>query len=534
MNGETVSLMTRPYREVVDDVLTALLGGVTNERVEFDLKADRYALARPAREVRAVDGLIAVDLPDGRTGTERYAFLREADWAFSEADNELVWLPGGRRPADETPFDVDYLPRDARSPISDINVGSVARTLTEAVGREIAVVWEQVNQAYRAGFLDTAEGKSLDLVVSILDLHRRTGENASGLVTAYRGPGAAGAGDVVIAAGTRLRTEKGDAAFEVSEQRVLQRGQARIDVPVRAVVAGPTGVVPAGAITTLVRPLEGIDRITNAEPTLFGEPDETDAQLRDRARSRLKALGSATLAALQAAVERERAQVVEIWDPNGPPGKQSRPGEVALLVEAEPERFAQVLDAVHTTRAAGVRATVQAHYVYFRPRISGTTAAELSADGVRKVAEKAVAALQAYVDGLTSGGDAEGKAMLEALKEVRDLRDPAFVDVSAFLSDTERPGPEAVAASVVASLASIPPDADALRQALAAALGEQVPTAPTGGRTPAREQVVSLKGERASDAEVQAGEFRVSSTVKGEKWWVVLDMAPTDVVVTRG
>jgi hypothetical protein len=532
VNGETVSLMQRPYREVVEDVLTALLGGVTNERIEYDLKSDRYPLARPASAVRAVDGLLRVAGADGAEQLARYSFVRETDWTFSDADNELVWLPGGRRPGDETAFDVDYLPRDARSPITDVNVGSVARTVTEAVAREIAVVWEQVNQAYRSAFLETAEGRSLDLVVGILDLHRRTGEHAAGLVTFYRPPGAAG-GDVVIAAGTRLGTEKGAAAFEVSEQRVLQRGQARIDVPVRAAVRGPAGVVPAGAITTLVRPLEGIGHVTNAEPTLFGAPDETDAQLRDRARTALRALGSATTAALKAAVERERASVVEVWDPAGPMARRSAPGEVALLVEAEPERFAQVLDAVQSTRAAGVRATVQARYVYLRPRVAATAVGPLGPDAVARAQAQAVAALQGYLDALTSGDDADGKAMLKALEAVRDLRQPEFVSATVWVSDTERPDAEAVAQAVVASLGSNIPDTATLERALADALGGHAPTAPAGGRLPAPQLVVNPQGAPATDAEIGKGEFRVLATVAGQKWWVVLDMAATDVVVVE-
>jgi Baseplate J-like protein len=531
VNGETVSLMQRAYREVAEDVLTALLGGVTNERIEYDLKSDRYPLARPAREVRAVDGQIWVPAAEGGGSLQRYSFLREADWTFSQVANELVW-GGGRRPADETVFEVDYLPRDARSPISDVNVGSVARTVSEAVSREIAVVWEQVNQAYRAGFLDTAEGKSLDLVVSILGLTRRTGEHAAGLVTFYRPAGAAG-GDIVIAAGTRLRTEKGDVTFEVSEQRVLQRGQARIDVPVRAVVRGPTGVVAAGQITTLVRPIEGIDRVTNAEPTLFGAPDETDPQLRDRARTALRAMGSATVAALKAAVERERATVVELWDPAGPMARRSRPGEVALLVEAEPERFAQVVDAVHTTRAAGVRATIQARYVYFRPRIAAKVAG-LPPAGVAKAQAQAVAAIQAYVDGLGSGEDVEGPAVLEAMrKAVRDLQEPGFVDVSVWLADTERPDAQAIAQQVVANLGSLPPAPDALERVLAEALSRDVPSAPAGGRLPTREPLLALDGTPATDADVAAGEFKVAATIDGEPWWVVLDMTANDIVVVE-
>jgi len=536
VNPETVSLIERPYREVVDDVLTAMLGGVVNERIEYDLKQDRYPLQRPARAVRAVDGVLWVeDRATGLGELQRTAFLPGADWSFSEAANELVWEAGGRRPADETGFDVDYVPRDARSPISDVNVGSVARTLGESVGREIATVWEQVNQAYRSAFLETAGGKSLDLVVAILGLRRKTGEYAQGSVSFYRQAAPGGGNDVTIVEGTPLRTEKGDAAFEAAELRTLQRGQARVDVPVRAAGAsrGPAGVVPAGAITTLVRPLEGIARVANLEPTLLGAADETDDQLRARARAALRAMGTATVAALVRAVEEQRGKVVEVWDPGGAPAKRSAPGTVTLLVEAEPERFAQLLDTVHRTRAAGIRADVQARYVYFRPRLTAELAGGLTPEGQLKVAAQAVAALAAYVDTLGPGAPATGAGMITALEPLRDLRDPVFIDVQAWLSDVDRPGPQALAERVVASLPTSHPGGDALVGALAAALAGSLPDAPTGGRTPAPAQVAGPGGAPATDAQVEKAEFSVLATANGQTGWVVLEMSPTDVVLTR-
>lgn len=535
MNPDTVSLMVRPYREVVDDVLTALLGGVTNERINFDVKLDRYPLSRRARLVRSVDGSVVVPVEGGGSELKRAAFLPEADWAFSEADNELVWLPGGRRPADETDFDVDYVPLDARSPITDVNVGSVARTVGEAVGREIATLWEQLNEAYRSAFLDTARGKSLDLVVSILDVHRKTGEFAAGNVTFYRAAAPGGGGDVAIPENTLIRTEKGDASFVTTELRTLQRGQARVDVPVRAAQGsrGPAGVVAAGAVTTLVRRLEGIDRVVNLEPTVLGAPEETDEQLRLRARAALRSMGTATLAALERAVAEQRAAVVEVWDPNGAPGKRCDPGTVTMVVEAEPERFPQVAEAVHLARAAGVRVTLEARYVYFRPRLVAELSGPLTPEGQAKAADEVIAALRAYTDALGRGEAATGKGMLEALEKVRDVRSPVFIDVQAWVSDVDRPGPQALAEAVVASLPSLPPAPDALARELAAALSGGLPLAPTGGRTPARAQVVGPAGAPATDAEVEAGEFSVLPTVGGQAGWVVLEMAPGDVVLTK-
>ena len=185
MNPDTTFLIERPYQDVVDDVLVSLVGGVVNEPIEYDVKADLYALAEPASGVRGITGAFG---PDGG----RHAFLKGVDFDFSEGDNAVVWLAGDR-PNDETVFYVDYFRRTSRSPLSDINVGSVVRTLGEAVGREIATVYEQINQAYRSAFLETAKGKSLDLVVAILGLTRKTAEFAAGLVTFFRAPGVLGA-----------------------------------------------------------------------------------------------------------------------------------------------------------------------------------------------------------------------------------------------------------------------------------------------------------------------------------------------------
>ena len=69
MNAETITLITRPYQEIVDDVLTAIVGGVTNEPIFFDVKADRYPLARPARDVRGITGTV---------GGRHFTFRKEA------------------------------------------------------------------------------------------------------------------------------------------------------------------------------------------------------------------------------------------------------------------------------------------------------------------------------------------------------------------------------------------------------------------------------------------------------------------------
>lgn len=535
MNTDTLALIRRQYSEIVDDLLTAVVGGVVNEPIVFEVTADIYTLAEPARDIRAITG-VSDGLPRG--------FLVGVDFVFDPAENAVVWLDGGTRPDNETVFFVDYLrPAEAsRSPLTDINVGSVTRTLNEAVGREIAVVYEQVNQAYLAAFVDTAKGTSLDLVVAILGLTRRSAEYAIGLVTFYRDP--AVSGTVTIPVGTVLTTAgpagasspgAGAPTFETTEPRTLHRGQVRVDVPVRASVKGPDGKVPAGAITGLAQPMAGIARVTNAEATLLGAVAETDDELRTRAKAALRGLGKATLSALDGAITAVNARLVEAWDPNGPPGKQSPPGAVSLIVSAEPERFPGVAAAVDDTRAAGVLATVVGRYVYATPRLTATVAADLAPAAYAKIAQDLIDEAQSYVDPLGPGDPVVGRDLLAAFTAaVPDAREPRFVDVLAARADLARPGPQALAERLADAVATVPAgDRTAQVAALTGVLTEARPSAPSASRIPDRDLVRGPSGQRATDAEIESADFTVAATVDGEPWSIFLAMSPADILLTQ-
>lgn len=481
MNPETVHLIVRPYQEVVDDLLTALVGGVVNEPIEFDVKAGAYRLSEPAIDVRSITGTLE---------DARHTFLKEIDFTYREGDNAVVW-EGGDLPDDETVFYVDYYRRDSRSPLTDIQVGSVVRTVAEAIGREIATVYQQIDRAYLSAFLDTATGKSLDLVVSILGIERKTRESATGLVTFFRDPAVAGA--IAIPQAWPLAVAEGPARFETAQPRVLQAGQTRIDVPVRAAAGfgGEKGIVPAGAITVMLQPLAGISRITNFEPTLRAAEDETDEELRGRARAALGSLCGGTRAAIERAIRELRANPVEFWDPNGPEDHRSAPGTLAVLIDAEPERYAGLVAAVGDTRAAGVLATLIARYVFFKPRIAARLTPGLTPAGKEKVKAEAIAALDRYVAGLTAGQNAKGGELLAALSGVPEISEPRFRDVLAWRSDLSG----------------------------------------SGALTPDRDRIVGPGGARATDAEIEAGTFEISPLIDGESWWVALDMTPADLLL---
>jgi Baseplate J-like protein len=535
VNLETDNLINRPYQEIVDDVLTAIVGGVVNEPIIFDVKTDLYPLAEPAKEIRGITGTI---FNEDTNEKERHTFQKEIDFKFSDRDNAVIWQKGGIFPLDDTNFYVDYFRKNSRSPLTDINVGSVTRTLGEAISREVATVYQQINLAYFAGFIDKAEGKSLDFVVAILGITRKTKDFAIGLVTFFRDPIVEG--NITIAEGTQVGTSKGDAIFVTTQLRTLQRGQVRIDIPVQASdgFKGKVGEVKAGEITTLSQPIAGIAKITNFEATILGAEDESDEALRTRAKAVLRGVGKGTLAALAQVIFEGRAVLAEVSDPNSTIAKRTEPGKVVLLVESEPERFPSLRGAVEGTRAAGVEATLIARYVFFKPKLVAEITSDLTAAGKVKVINDIIAALQAYVDGLTSNEPVLGKELVEAIKKVKDVKKNKFkiVDVMAWRTEVGGNGADTLVDEIVKAIQKAPTTGeDGMRQAIAQVVNSAPSlVVPTGKRIPDRSLIQGLSGQRATDTEIENGEFKVTTPPGNDKWWVVLDMELADIILKEG
>lgn len=527
MNIDTVNLIERPFLEIVDDLLVALVGGVVNEPIFYDVKADLYPLSQPARDVRGITGTIdAEDNPDG----VHHTFLKEVDFVFNRDKSAVAWQDGGKKPKDETRFYVDYFIPTSRSPLTDLNVGSVTRTLSEAIGREIAAVYQQINLTYLSGFIDTANGKALDFVVSILGVTRKTKEFASGQATFFRDPNVDG--NITIPQGTELSTTKGEAVFETTEPRTLQRGQARIDAPIRAgeKFKGDKGKVDAGKITTPLQIIAGISRVTNFDPTSLAAEDESDDDLRLRAKAAIRGVGKATLAALTKAVTDNRAKLREISDPNTA-GKQTSPGKVSMLIETEPGRFPSVAAAVHDTRAAGIELAIAAYFVFVTPRIIAKIPSGITGDGKLKFANEIIAALKEYIEGLPPASPATGAGLLDAISKVKGVAKPKIVDVRTSKSDIGTPDSNPLVEALVARLETLNSSShDALRTAVEETIKE-TPTL-SGRRIPDRGLVqsadTSAKGKPANDGDIETGAFVI---VPPEGFSLILDMEPADIIL---
>jgi len=166
----------KAYRQIANDILTQIAGGDATEEHTYVKGTISYKLSNtPVTKVNEVEGV---------SKGARKIFVINADYRLAE--DSIEWLGGREHPDEGTKFTVKYV-FTKPSGISDLNPGSVVRTIVEAIGREIEYLYAQMEQAYLSGFLDTAEQDALDLVVSILGISRKPPQPSSGYITFGRG-----------------------------------------------------------------------------------------------------------------------------------------------------------------------------------------------------------------------------------------------------------------------------------------------------------------------------------------------------------
>jgi uncharacterized phage protein gp47/JayE len=166
-----VAFQKKSYQEIVEDIIERIAKGSVREKHEYDPTQVKYKLRNgPVKEIVKTEGL--------QKGARR-TFQKGRD--YRQTGDMLEWMPKGSRPDNATPFYINYV-FDEPSGITDVNPGSVVRTIIEAVSREIGLMYEEMDQVYRSGFVDTATGNALDMVVSLLGMERTPPQNATGQV----------------------------------------------------------------------------------------------------------------------------------------------------------------------------------------------------------------------------------------------------------------------------------------------------------------------------------------------------------------
>ncbi len=329
----------RTYPELVENLLTYITGGISAEAYPFP---PGDSLVHPLNKP-PVSRIISVY---GSYNGEPYRFKDGEDYEL--ADNTLIWTDEGHQPDPGTVVHVNYYSGPADAEIDDLYVGSVLRTLTEATALEIARFYAQLEAVYEAAYIDMAGGRALDNVVALLGIDRVRGGHPVGEVVFTRSQNVVGA--ITIPAGTRVMTGDGQVEYETTQPVTMLKGQNTIRVSLRDLEANDP--LLADTLTVLPQPIAGIASVTNPTPTHIETRDETDDQLRIRAKNFLHGSERATLSAIQHAVNRQDPDVaVDVEEDS------TTPGYLTITLHADttsPDLEQRILSAINDARPAGV------------------------------------------------------------------------------------------------------------------------------------------------------------------------------------
>jgi hypothetical protein len=193
----------RPFSVPFADVIASIQGRVRDgvdqpaqQSFIFKSTVSSYELPPAATDITRVTGMAQ---------SQFRVFAAGSDYTFS--GSRLVWINSGAQPDDGSRLDVEYTYREARSGITDFNEGSVAGTFIRAVSREIKLLYEQMDEAYRRGFIDQAAGVALDAIVALVGVTRKPATAATGTVTFFRKT--APPRTIAIPKGTRVADQAG-------------------------------------------------------------------------------------------------------------------------------------------------------------------------------------------------------------------------------------------------------------------------------------------------------------------------------------
>lgn len=254
--------------------------------------------------------------------------------------------------------------------LTDVNPGSVTRTLVEAFGLELAEAHARLSFIYDMGYIDTATGESLDFLVALLGQSRIDGLQVVGDAVFTRDSRVAGR--VVIPEGTQLTAQivtGGTAFYKTSREAELQAGQNSVTV---SIVADPeegeepsVHVLPDGVQWTVTQdaPLAGVAEVTIPRPTALRGYRETDADLRSRVKGLIDAAGGGTLKAMERAIlATGHATGVVFRDANSDGLPTLQPGQLEVVIDGDltaPNAYNEIRDALNQTKGPGILVSIR-------------------------------------------------------------------------------------------------------------------------------------------------------------------------------
>ena len=439
-----MSFIDRGYPDIVRDVLTNLTQGVTAEihRIDYDPNArplvvpDVTLQRRPVRRASFIRGFIAA--PPGEPPVPYVFTPNDFDLVGDEPNasdlHTIRFRPFGQKPAPGTDLTVNYYPRTTDpAPVNDLNVGSVTRTLLEAVSRELTLLYTTLNAVYDSAFVDSAAGTSLDRVVALLGYRRfRAGRPAGSVVFRRR---AGSVGSITIPAGTPVTDAKDTIRYETVETRTMLAGESVAEVRVRG-AADQTLPAEAGQLSVLQRAIAGLDTVTNERPTTRINDEETDEELRARAKAALLSANKGTLESIRFGL----LQLPDVRDVSVQEFPNGVAGELRVNVVLDDESAggtlpAAVRERLESLRPAGIRIlSGPADSIRLAARVRLVLAgASFSAAEVQQVREGVRRVLVEQVARTTVGDRIRNRPLTAAL-----LADARIVDAEVSLGESGR------------------------------------------------------------------------------------------------
>lgn len=242
--------------------------------------------------------------------------------------------------------------------VSNINPGSVLRTLVEVFAENEDTANYYLEYVYRCMDIDNCYGEDLDRSVKVLGLTRNTAKSAVGEVTFSTGDNPAEY-DIEIPYGyivsTRPNRDGEVTEFYVNEpSAVLKAGESSIKVSVTC--SEPKLVyIPTGAISVMSQSLQGINSVINENTINGGRDVETDEEFKERIGDIRSTLGKCTDEAIEVAVDQvpgvTKARVIDMYNGVGTTG-------VIVVTDTVPPPDSvkeEINEVVYATKASGIK-----------------------------------------------------------------------------------------------------------------------------------------------------------------------------------
>lgn len=270
--------------------------------------------------------------------------------------------------------------------------GSVIRTIIEALLVETDIQNYTIGEIYKAMNIDTATGSDLDAIVAILGVVRKPATYGEGVVTFGRSD--AYVSDIAIQYAQMVSTKQNNNSnnnkiyefIVIDDEAKLPTGQLEVTVNIRALEPGHI-FLPVNTINVMSTPIIGMEYVTNKVEFYGGTDEETDDELRFRAKQALARLGKGTGVAIRAALL-ELTGVVDamVVDMNRGVGT----ADVVVITSEIPPTLAlqnEIESTISITKAAGI--DVKTIYPTIRTQdisvtIVDMTGALISDDNIKK------------------------------------------------------------------------------------------------------------------------------------------------------